>query len=53
MNIQYLIVTVILAIAVGYAAWRIYRALRMANDPCYGCEGCELPLHSLSSIMVR
>lgn len=42
MNIQYLIVTVILAIAVGYGAWRIYRALRMANDPCYGCEGCEL-----------
>lgn len=42
MNIQYLIVTVILAIAVGYAAWRIYRAFRMANDPCYGCEGCEL-----------
>ena len=42
MNIQYLIVTVILAIAVGYAAWRIYRALRTANDPCYGCEGCEL-----------
>ena len=42
MNIQYLIVTVILAIAVGYAAWRIYRVFRMANDPCYGCEGCEL-----------
>ena len=42
MNIQYLIVAILLAFAVMYAAWRIYRALRAANDPCYGCEGCQL-----------
>ena len=42
MNIQYLIVAILLAVAVVYAAWRIYRALRAANDPCYGCEGCQL-----------
>lgn len=42
MNIQYLIVAILLAVAVMYAAWRIYRALRAANDPCYGCEGCQL-----------
>lgn len=42
MNIQYIIVAVMLALAVGYAAWRIYRALRAAGDPCYGCEGCQL-----------
>ncbi|MBP5569801.1 MAG: FeoB-associated Cys-rich membrane protein [Prevotella sp.] len=42
MNIQYLIVAILLAVAVMYAVWRIYRALRAANDPCYGCEGCQL-----------
>jgi len=42
MNIQYLIVAILLAVAVMYAAWRIYRALRAAGDPCYGCEGCQL-----------
>lgn len=42
MNMQYVIVAVMLALAVGYVAWRIYRALRAAGDPCYGCEGCQL-----------
>ncbi|MBO5627078.1 MAG: FeoB-associated Cys-rich membrane protein [Prevotella sp.] len=42
MNMQYVIVAALLALAVGYAAWRIYRALRAAGDPCYGCEGCLL-----------
>ncbi|MBQ6378820.1 MAG: FeoB-associated Cys-rich membrane protein [Prevotella sp.] len=33
---------IIIALAVGYAAWRGYRAFRRANDPCYGCSGCAL-----------
>ena len=42
MDIQYIIVAALLALAVMYAAWRIYRALQAAGDPCYGCEGCQL-----------
>ena len=42
MNVQYIILGAILVLAVAYAAWRIYRAIRHANDPCYGCEGCAL-----------
>lgn len=32
----------VLAAAVAYAAWRIYRVLSEADDPCKGCEGCAL-----------
>jgi len=42
MTTQYLIIIIVLAAAIGYAAWRIYLAIRHANDPCYGCEGCAL-----------
>ena len=42
MNVQYIILGAVLVLAVTYAGWRIYRALRHANDPCYGCEGCAL-----------
>ncbi|MBR5350644.1 MAG: FeoB-associated Cys-rich membrane protein [Prevotella sp.] len=42
MSIQYLIIIIVLAMAIGYAAWRIYLAIRHANDPCYGCAGCAL-----------
>ncbi len=36
---QQAIVIIILILAVGYAAWRIYKAL--TNDD-NGCEGCAL-----------
>jgi hypothetical protein len=40
--IQQLIVILIVALAVGIAARMIYRSLRKAGDPCFGCAGCEL-----------
>lgn len=38
MTIQYIILGVVLAISVGYAIWRIIKALNVkSGDPCYGC----------------
>lgn len=35
---QYIIICVVLAVSVGYAVWRIYKALHVKpGDPCYGC----------------
>jgi len=42
MAVQALVVALILALSVGYAAYRVWQALRSASDPCYGCEGCAL-----------
>ena len=39
---QTIITSVILALAVGYAAYRVRIAFKSANDPCYGCKGCTL-----------
>jgi hypothetical protein len=39
---QLLFVILILALAIGYVAWRIYRILKTPSDPCTGCEGCAL-----------
>ena len=39
---QEIVIAIILLLCVGYAAYRIYRAVKRANDPCYGCEGCAL-----------
>jgi hypothetical protein len=36
---QQAIVIIILILAVGYAAWRIYKALTSDDN---GCEGCAL-----------
>ena len=33
---------IIIAAAIGYAGWRIYKALTAPPDPCAGCPGCEL-----------
>ncbi|MBR7019349.1 MAG: FeoB-associated Cys-rich membrane protein [Prevotella sp.] len=41
-EIQYVVIAIVVTVAVAYAGWRIYRALRHAADPCYGCEGCAL-----------
>jgi hypothetical protein len=39
---QTIIVIIIVAAAVGWALHMAYRNIRHANDPCYGCAGCEL-----------
>ena len=41
--LQYIIVFLILAASIAYAAVRVYRSLRHADQGCYNaCEGCEL-----------
>ena len=42
MSVEKIIVFAVLVVAVGYAAWRIYNALRRPEDPCSGCNGCQL-----------
>lgn len=42
MNAQLLVVCLVLMGALGYAGWRVYTAIRSKNDPCYGCDGCQL-----------
>ena len=42
LTVQSSLVFLILTAAVGYAAWRIYRALTAPPDPCAGCDGCAL-----------
>ncbi len=39
---QELLVFIVLLAAGGYGSWRIYKALRKTEDPCYGCAGCPL-----------
>jgi len=39
---QTAIVMIVLAIAVGYAGWRLRKALTAASDPCADCPGCAL-----------
>ena len=41
-DFQNFVIAVILVAAVGYGCWRIYEALKIAKDPCYGCSGCPL-----------
>lgn len=42
MTIQYIIIGIITALAIAYAAYRIYKNIMVGNDPCYGCEGCAI-----------
>lgn len=42
MTVQYLLIGIVLVVAVSYGAWRIWQALKTANDPCAGCPGCNL-----------
>ena len=37
---QYAIIFTVLVVAVGYAAWRIYKTLNRTDDPCCGCDKC-------------
>lgn len=39
---QTVLVIIIMAVAAGYAALRVYRAFSAPPDPCAGCSGCEL-----------
>ena len=40
--IQHLIIFIVLALSLCYAGYRIYIALKSANNPCYGCKGCSI-----------
>lgn len=41
--LQYIIVFLILAASIAYAAVRVYRSLKQADQGCYNaCEGCVL-----------
>ena len=42
MTIQYIIITIIIATAIGYAAYKIYETVSNANNPCGGCKGCSM-----------
>ncbi|MBQ8656345.1 MAG: FeoB-associated Cys-rich membrane protein [Prevotella sp.] len=46
---QYLITAVILLMAFGYAAWRIYKSLHSSGNPCDGCAGCALKQQQLKA----
>ena len=39
---QMTVIIAILATCVAYASWRTYRLISEKEDPCAGCEGCEL-----------
>ena len=40
--VQYIIIGVIVFIAVVYSAFRIYKTMKAANNPCAGCVGCAI-----------
>ena len=42
MTVQYIIIAAIIAIAIGYAAYKIYEAISNADNPCGGCKGCSM-----------
>ncbi|MBQ9637281.1 MAG: FeoB-associated Cys-rich membrane protein [Prevotella sp.] len=41
-TVQYAVTAVVVALAVAYAAYRVWLAVKKAHDPCWGCSGCEL-----------
>ncbi len=42
MTVQYIVIAAIIAIAIGYAAYKIYEAISNADNPCGGCKGCSM-----------
>ena len=42
MTVQYIVIAAIIAIAIGYAAYKIYETVSNANNPCGGCKGCSM-----------
>ena len=41
-RLQFILVAIVLLLSVGYAVWRIRKAVSEADDPCAGCAGCIL-----------
>ena len=41
-RLQFFLVAIVLLLSVGYAVWRIRKAVSEADDPCAGCAGCIL-----------
>ncbi len=39
---QTIVVIIILACAIGYAVWWIWKRFEKNNDPCSECDGCQL-----------
>ena len=37
-----IVTLIIVAAAVAYAAWRVYRLVSGRQSPCGGCDGCSL-----------
>ena len=42
MTTQYIIVAAIIAIAVGYVAYKIYETFSNTNSSCGGSKGCSM-----------
>lgn len=40
--VQYIIIGIIVFLAVAYSAFRIYKTMKAANNPCAGCVGCAI-----------
>lgn len=49
MDTQYLIIAYVIAAAVAYAAWHIYKVFSSSDDPCRNCSGCDLKRSAGSS----
>ena len=41
MDTQYLIIAIVIAAAVVYAAWHIYKVFSSSDDPCCNCGCCD------------
>ncbi|MCR5078274.1 MAG: FeoB-associated Cys-rich membrane protein [Prevotella sp.] len=39
---QYIVLAVVLAAAIGYVGYRLWRTIQSAGDPCHGCSGCAI-----------
>ena len=39
---QKTLVIIILIASALYVGWWIFNVIRHANNPCHGCEGCQL-----------
>ena len=40
MSLQLIIVVFVIMLSAAYLAYRIWKTLREASDPCHGCPGC-------------
>lgn len=42
MGVQFVVIILVVACCVAYAAYRIYLSLKHIDDPCVNCTGCSL-----------